>query len=179
MESKKQILVLNQLVHVLMKNQNEWSDLKIDKNENVIFIDLNINTISLTIEINSKTIDFSFEDGWSYFGGNPNDKSFFTPVQAVKYLNTILNQKLVKDFNVKYHGKNHLAHIQFLSADPNRQMGTENLYRIYIFDDKKKEEVQIAELSEYPVGNFTIYHKHPKVELTNNTIKKYLNLQEE
>jgi len=49
------------------------------------------------------------------------------------------------------------AYIELTSSDPNRGMGVERLYEVTIVDRLTEEEILVAEVSEYPIGAFTIF----------------------
>jgi hypothetical protein len=121
---------------------------------------LELLSYKLNIEIKSSgSIIFSFDDGWSYFTGNPYDKEFDNSLSAIEYLNEVFSWKQKKSLKVIYKGQEYDGDITLISIDPHRQMGEEKLYEISITTDDG-EELVVGGISEYPIGVFYEYDRN-------------------
>ena len=154
--------IVSKITAFLFANQGKWKNINVDGDA---FIDLDLKDKNLTIEIKKDCIVFSFDDGESYFTGNPLDAVFTNTILAIEYLKRVLEFKRVKKFDINYKGKEYEGIVHLKSVDPGRSMGTERLFDISIMDTNGNS-FKVASISEYPEGVFNSYHKEDGVDFS-------------
>jgi hypothetical protein len=109
-----------------------------------------------------------------------NEKVFDSFADFEVFLNMVINGYIekTKGLYVKYKKEEYLCAIDVISVDPDRQMGTETIYEI-TFEDTDGEQIKVAEISEYPMGAFSIHDINTDVELNEETALNYFHEQSE
>lgn len=172
------LTLAQEVLNLLNSNLQYQKKLKVEQFKNKTHIDAILNNVILNIVVGQN--DIIVNEGSSiqqylldFFSNelrfeNFNDfKNFFQDIVN-------RNKERTEGIVAKYKGEEYLCDIEVVSIDPNRGMGTEVTYSIS-FIDESGEEIQVAILSEYPVGSYSFYDINPTVKFEENKALDYFN----
>lgn len=166
---------VNRIIDLLNSNLDEIKKFKFEKFKQFWIIDINTTKFVFTIEV-SDTIKLQKETTFNQykFDFADNDKEFKTYEEFEKYF--LRKLEIIKADSetlvATYKGKKYICEVEVTSVDSDRQMGTETIYEITL-NDEEGETIQVAEVSEYPMGAFSVFEKNDEVEISNQDIMQF------
>lgn len=166
---------VNKIIALLNSNLDEIKKFKFEKFKQLWIIDINTTKFLFTIEV-SDTIKIQKETTFNQykFDFADHDEEFKTFEEFEKYfLNKFEIIKADSETLVAtYKGKKYICEVEVASVDADRQMGTETIYEITLVDECG-ETIQVAEVSEYPMGAFSVFEQNDEVEISNQEIMQF------
>lgn len=122
---------------------------------------------NITVEINNSMHQYLLDFA-------KNEKSFETFDEFKTFFQSLINgiKEQANNIYAIFEGEEYICEIEVTSVDADRQMGPETLYSV-IFNDNDGNEVIALEISEYPMGAFSIFERNPKVEIDEDKVLKY------
>ena len=166
---------VNKIIALLNSNLDEIKKFKLEKFKQFWIIDIYTIKFIFTIEV-SDTIKLQKETTFNQykfdFAGH--DEEFETYEAFEKYfLDKLKIMKADSETLVAtYNEKKYICEVEVTSVDGDRQMGAETIYEVTLTDEDG-EIIVVAEVSEYPMGAFSIFQKNDKVEISDQEIIQY------
>ncbi|MBL6446014.1 hypothetical protein JMN32_06820 [Fulvivirga sp. 29W222] len=145
------------------KFKDKWLiDVFLNSNILNIVLDDNI-SVNVSSQLNHHIIDFF-----------SNERKFQSFEEFKAYFNQVVRgySEQTDGIYVKYKGEEYLCEIEVTSVDPDRQMGPETLYELS-FTNNSGEHIVAADISEYPMGAFSIYELNEDVEVDEQQVINY------
>lgn len=169
------------IMELINENLDFIKQTKSEKFKNYWILDVILNNTILNIRITDKIIVDINNSMHQYLLDFSKDEKSFDNFDDFK----IFFQSIIKGLKEKskglygrYKGEEYICDIEVTSVDPDRQMGHETLYKVSFFD-KEGEEIIAAEISEYPMGVFSIYERNSEVDLDESKVLDYFYKPEE
>lgn len=82
------------------------------------------------------------------------------------------NKEKEEELSIRYKGNIYPIYIELSEIDTNKSMGTEKRYDLHIYDSKGGEHF-VAQVSEYPLGMFSVVHIFENFNISENEIINY------
>lgn len=166
---------VQQITALINENLEFINKTKTEKFKDFWIIDVTLHNTILHMEIKENIIvdiDNAMHQYLLDFGKD--EKSFNSFDKFRQFFETLINgiREQAKDIYAKYKGQEYVCEIEATSVDPDRQMGPETLYTVS-FTDEDGEEIVALEISEYPMGAFSIFEKNSEVEIDEEKVMAY------
>ncbi len=171
---------IQQITGLINENLEFISKTKTEKFKDFWIIDIILNNTILHIEIKDEiNVDINNAMHQYLLDFGKNEKSFNSFGEFRKFFLSIISgiKEQMKDIYAKYKGQKYICEIEATSVDPDRQMGPETLYTVS-FTDEEGEEIIALEISEYPMGAFSIFEKNSEVEIDEEKVMAYFQYDE-
>jgi hypothetical protein len=166
---------VNQITELINENLEFIIKIKTEKFKDFWIMDVILNNTILHIEIKDKIyVDINNAMHQYLLDFSKNEKSFNNFEEFRQFFLSIVKgiREQTKDIYAKYKEQAYLCEIEATSVDPDRQMGPETIYTVS-FSDEEGDEIIALEISEYPMGAFSILKRNSDVEIDENKVLKY------
>jgi hypothetical protein len=169
------------IMNLINENIDFIKQTKTEKFKNDLIIDVILSNTILNIRVGENIIvDINNSMHQYLLDFSKNEKVFENFKDFETFFNSIISgiREKSKGLYATYEGEEYLCEIEVTSVDPDRQMGPETLYAVS-FANNDGEEIIAAEISEYPMGAFSIYEQNSDVEIDESKILDFFQQEDE